>query len=401
MQAQTANNTSASDTFRGMQNGNAPASHVSKLPMRGLLYPGADTKIYARVVPFFLKSQKHVDVGYTSDDPAEAQRQVEDMISRGIDGAIVDWYGTENADLGRTSFLYRDQAERHPGFHFAISEDKGALKHCTKRPGCDLTGLLIKDLNYAYDQFERSSAYLTQSGRPVVFFFDVNLDPIDWQAVRQAVKGNPLFVFRNAKAFSMPQSDGAFSWVDHTSHPDLPYLHDFYKKYLEGHEACFSLIFASVFKGFDDRAASWSENRVTNQECGQIWLETFARVNRYFSSSRPLEALQIVTWNDYEEGTEIESGIDDCVKIEPSLSGSVLSWTVGGNRSAIDHFTIFASPDGNELIPLSEVGGEVNSVELNANQVRSGKYALFVQAVGKPSILDKMSRPVAWTASPK
>ena len=35
-------------------------------------------------------------------DRAQAQRQVEDMISRGIDGAIIDWYGTENADLGRT-----------------------------------------------------------------------------------------------------------------------------------------------------------------------------------------------------------------------------------------------------------------------------------------------------------
>ena len=113
LQSETANNTSAADNFRGMQNGNAPASHVSKLPLRSLLYRGATTKIYARVVPFFLSTQKHVDVGYRSDDRAQAQRQVEDMISRGIDGAIIDWYGTGNADLGRSAEAYREQAESH------------------------------------------------------------------------------------------------------------------------------------------------------------------------------------------------------------------------------------------------------------------------------------------------
>jgi hypothetical protein len=401
LQSETANNTSAADNFRGMQNGNTPASHVSKLTMRGLLYRGATTKIYARVVPFFLSTQKHVDVGYRSDDRAQAQRQVEDMISRGIDGAIIDWYGTENTDLGRSAEAFREQSESHAGFRFVISEDKGALKHCSKRPGCDPTRLLIEDLNYAYDHFERSPAYLQQDGRPVVFFFDVNLDPIDWQAVRSSVKGNPLFVFRNAKAFSMPQSDGAFAWVDHTGDRDMPYLHEFYKKSIDQQRSRPALMFASVYKGFDDRAASWSQNRVTNQECGQVWLDTFARVNRYFSQSHPLEALEIVTWNDYEEGTEIESGIDDCVEIDPSLSGSTLSWSVSGNRAAIAHFTVYASPDGDKLLPLAELPSDTTTLELDQTKVPPGHYQLFIQAIGKPSIQDKMSRGLPWPARPK
>ncbi len=282
LQSETRNNTSASDSFRGMSNGNAPASHVSKLPLRSLLYPGATAKIYARVVPFFLKSQKHVDVGYKSGDPRQAARQVEDMISRGIDGAIVDWYGTEHPDLGRASDNFRDAAEGHSGFTFAISEDKGALKDCARKPGCDLTRHLIDDLNYAYDHFEKSAAYLQSDGRPVVFFFDVNQLRIDWSQVRQAVDGNPLFVFRNTKAFSLPQSDGGFAWVDHTGHREMPYFDHFYKKYLDVGRPRSALMFASVYKGFDDRAASWSENRVTNQECGQIWLDAFARINRHF-----------------------------------------------------------------------------------------------------------------------
>ena len=33
---------------------------------------------------------------------------------------------------------------------------------------------------------------------------------------------------------------------------------------------------------------------------------------RYYSPDRPLPFMMIVTWNDYEEGTAIEKGIDTC-----------------------------------------------------------------------------------------
>ena len=395
---ETRNNTSASDTFRPMKNGNTDASHVSKLPLRSLLYAAATTKIYARVVPFFLKSQGHVQVGYYSDDPSQADRQVEDMITRGIDGAILDWYGTDHPDLGRASFAFRVAAERHAGFSFVISEDKGALKTCTRKPDCDLSRHLIADLNYAYDHFENSTAYLRRDRRPVVFFFDVNQPTIDWRRVRKFVKGNPVFVFRNAHAFSRAEGDGAFSWVDHTGHRNMPYLDDFYKNALEVRRSHDAIVFASVYKGFDDRAASWSENRVTDQECGQVWLDTFAKVNRYFSAARPLDYLQVVTWNDYEEGTEIETGIDNCVEIEATISGGHLSWRIIGNENTIDHFVIYASKDGGAgLIPLAQLPSGARVWETGGTGLAVGHYQLFIQAVGKPSILDKMSSPMTWS----
>jgi hypothetical protein len=396
LQSETRNNTSASDSFRGMSNGNAPASHVSKLPVRSLLYPGATAKIFARVVPFFLKSQKHVEVGYNSGDSRQVNRQVEDMISRGLDGAIVDWYGTEHRDLGRAADAFRDVAEAHGGFSFAISEDKGALKDCARKPGCNLTQRLIDDLNYAYDHFEKSVSYLQNDGRPVVFFFDVNQLRIDWSRVRQAVDGNPLFIFRNAKAFSLPQSDGAFAWVDHTGHREMPYLDDFYKKYLDIGRPRSALMFASVYKGFDDRAASWSEDRVTGHECGQVWLDTFSKINRYFEPTQNLDLVQVVTWNDYEEGTEIESGIDNCVQIQATISQRLLEWQLNGNQATVDHLTVYASPDGEKLIELAQLPSDARNWELDARQLRRGHYRLFVQAVGKPSITDKMSQPVSW-----
>jgi len=398
---ETRNNTSASRKFRGMENGNPAPLHVSKLSLRSMLYSGANTKILARVVPFFLPSQKHLDVGYDSGDERQAARQVEDMVSRGIDGAIVDWYGTDHPDLGRAAAGYREAAEGRSGFSFAVSEDKGALKNCRRQPGCDLTGQLIKDLNYAYDHFEKSPAYLRQDDRPLVFFFDVNQDPIDWGRVRGSLQGNPLLVFRNARPLSTPESDGAFVWVDHTGKRNLPYLDDFYKKALDALHSRPVIVVGSVYKGFDDRPASWSENRVTDQECGQIWLDTFARVNHYYSLDRPLAYLQVVTWNDYEEGTEIETGIDNCVEIQPSISDLELSWKIGGNENTIDHFVIYASRDSEHLQPLAELPGHARRWELNSGGLPPGRYQLFVQAVGKPSIVDKMSQPIAWMATAK
>ena len=137
--------------------------------MRSLLYPGATTKIYARIVPFFIPSQRHVDVGYRSDDPRQVQRQVQDMISRGIEGVIVDWYGKKHPDLGRAVVAFRNEAERNPNFTFVISEDKGALRPCNRDQGCDVNKRLIDDLNFAYDHFEKSRSYLRVDGRPVVF----------------------------------------------------------------------------------------------------------------------------------------------------------------------------------------------------------------------------------------
>src|SRR5215471_21561027 len=69
----------------------------------------------------------------------------------------------------------------------------------------------------------------------------------------------------------------------------------------------------ATYKGFNDSLASWGSNRIMGQQCGQTWLQTFSKINALDDTGNQLEALQLVTWNDYEEATEIESGIDNCV----------------------------------------------------------------------------------------
>ena len=384
------NNTSASANYVGSR-GNAAPGSVSKLPIRSLLYSGSQTRIFTRYMPWF-GDRHHRDVGYRSDDEQQVARQVQDMISRGIQGAIVDWYGPNSGSENESTNLFMKEAERQ-NFEFAVSEDAGALSECQKQ-GCDVTGQLIVDLRFAAEHFETSPAYIRFESRPAVFFFGLEKLSIDWRRVRESLPQKPLFFFRNSGAFSNPVSDGGYSWIaPETANPDDPmaikYLDRFYSKARGSNK----IAVGSAYKGFDDAEASWGKGRVIEQRCAQTWLTTLGEASHFYSSKHQLTALIIATWNDYEEGTEIETGIDNCVSIQASLSEGRLTWTVSGPENTIDHFAVLAHT-GHEWTEAADVPPGSNSAKLSQLQAHEAPTAFCVEAVGKASILNHFSQPI-------
>lgn len=397
---ETGNNTSTAPSFAAESDGNEGPSNISKVSIRSLLYAGSATKIYAHLMPWF-GGANHMNVGYSSDDPTQVKKQVDDMLSRGIQGTIIDWYGPNFTTENTTTQLMVQEAQSRGGnFSVAVMEDGGQLQNCARTAGCDVTQEVINDLNYAYNNFEVSSAYMRVNGRPVVFFFDGTSYPVDWSRVSANVSGNPLFVFRNSGAFTHAQSNGGFSWIAPLPDPtnmSIAYLDGFYNVAL-GFSA--ENTFASAYKGFNDTLAAWSQNRIVNQQCGQTWLATMAEIGKYYSAGNPLEAIQLVTWNDYEEGTELETGIDNCVAIAAAIAGSTLSWSISGQENTLDHYTIFISTDGQNLMPLTTVATGIHALDLTSFGLSSGNYTLYVKAVGKPSLLNHISGPVTYSVNP-
>ncbi len=366
--AETSNNTSAADSFATQTNGNIGATNISKTPTRSLLYPGSTAKIYAHLVPWFGFGD-HMNVGYASNDTLQVQKQVNDMLSRGLDGAIIDWYGRGQSSKHFLSYdqatqAFMHQSELHPGFNFAIMHDAGALQTCAGTLGCDVTQTLIDDLNYANVTYSGSPAYLHSGGRPVVYFFGHEAYTIDWTRVRAGVAGNPMFIFRNGSGFTKPQSSGAFSWVEPTTvsatNPmAINYLDNYYKTALSMPSAYST---GSGYKGFNDTLALWGTNRIIDQQCGQTWLKTVAEAGKFYSTTKQMLGIQLVTWNDYEEGSEIESGIDNCVTVSASVAGTVVSWSITGQMNTVDHFTVFASQDGVNLMWLADAATSATSL---------------------------------------
>jgi len=136
------NNTSAASAANG------PAARastfdfgaVSKVSIHSLLAPNSNARIYAHLMPWF-GTNSHINVGYDSAKSDQVNRQIEDMVSRGIDGVIIYWTGASGSgDSARNNTAAMEimkAAEQQQGFQFAIQEDKQALKECAAT-GCDV-----------------------------------------------------------------------------------------------------------------------------------------------------------------------------------------------------------------------------------------------------------------------
>ncbi|HEY6273425.1 MAG TPA: hypothetical protein VIX19_15710, partial [Terriglobales bacterium] len=398
LQAETANNTSAANGFAAQRNGNAAAGNVSKVPVEAMLYAGSNTLVLASWLPWF-GGASHMNVGYNSDDPAQVHRQVVDMVSRGINGVVIDWFGPNVAILSPASLLMQKEAEAHPGFQFAIMEDSGALFNAAVANGCDVTSQLISDLTFINSTFVPSPAYLKIGGQPVIFTFGITQFFIDWKRVLASMPAGELLVFRGPEGMTQSFAGGSFQWIDINTT-------DAFNQELAAEDAFYTAAKASrrpaigsTYKGFDDPLAMWGTNRQIHQQCGTTWVNTFHEIGKFYSAGDQLPALQIVTWNDYEEGSEIESGIDNCGFVVPSASGSTLSWTLGGGaaESTIHHYTVFASTDGQNLTKLADVPAGTHSLNLTKFPLPS-PVSLFVKAVGQSSISNVMSSPVVLRA---
>jgi hypothetical protein len=83
----------------------------------------------------------------------------------------------------------------------------------------------------------------------------------------------------------------------------------------------------------------------------------------YLRSGGQLAAVMVDTWDDYEEGTEIETGIDNCLSsVTTSLAGTTLSWSptwgadpmnssVTGDESTLYKYSVYlARQGGTDLI---------------------------------------------------
>jgi hypothetical protein len=93
----------------------------------------------------------------------------------------------------------------------------------------------------------------------------------------------------------------------------------------------------------------------------------------------------------------METGIENCVSVNASASGTAVSWNITGQMNTVDHFTVFASQDGQNLMWLADEATSVSSLDLAQFGLPAGNYTIFVKAVAKPMMTNKMSSGVAVT----
>jgi len=400
--AQTTNNTSAADTFPGCEittvtngqcvdNGNLAASNVSKVNVHTLLSETQQgAKIYTTYIPYWVHGT-HPNIGYSSSDPAQVTREITDLTSRGFDGVLVDWYGPGSYEESATEIL-KTQIEQQSILDFALMIDQGAIEWHSCYPTCSATQALLNIIAYVRQQgyFSSPAAIRNSDGKSIVVQFGMGSYNINWSTIENQ-NSDLEWIFQNASSFTNAYTIGAFGWLSPKNPLQDGYEGLDYTQYFESIAGQYpsKKNWASTWKGFDDTVASWSPpgGRHIQQLCGKTWFDSWGAVRAYTGR---LDAVQVVTWHDYEEGTEVQTGIDNCLSISASMSGNTLSWSVP-DESTLDHYTAYISTDGQNLMSLGDYYVGTNSLDLSQFNFDSGVYRVFVQAVGKPSVKNQMS----------
>ncbi len=295
---------------------------------------------------------------YTSTDTTVISGHITTALARGIDGFVVDWYGPEagvSNDVDRkfidevTAKLLQQSGER--GYYIALMYDEGTVS-AAETLTTAYTTRVISDLLYARQYFTMP-AYLHIDEYPALFVFPYDaVDPyIGWTEVRNQL-GITVALFdkdpKPADSAHDAHFDGFYAWVQPTGQ-----WSEYGTEWGEGYLMWFydtmansaytnKVTIGGVWPGFDDTLASWGSGRYMWRRCGQTWHDT-SRITAQYNP--PI--VMISTWNDFEEGTDIENGVGECLvpsRQKVALPGEqvVYTHTVANTGKFTDTFYITA-----------------------------------------------------------
>ena len=259
---------------------------------------------------------------------------------------------------------------------------------------------MLNIISYARKQgyFSSPAAIKNSDGKVIVLQFGMEAYDINWTTIENQ-NTDLEWIFENAGAFTNQYTIGAYGWLSpkdplQEGYEGLDYTQYFLKIASENQS---KKNWASTWKGFNDVVASWAPpgGRHIQQLCGKTWMDSWGAVRAYTDR---LDAVQVVTWHDYEEGTEIQSGIDNCLSISASVSGNMLSWSVP-SESTLDHYTVYISADGVNLMSLGDFYLGTDMLDLSQFDFAPGSYQVFVQAIGAPSVKNQMSPAAVYTVN--
>ena len=441
------------------------AGNVSTEDLHSYLNNGANTKIYANMMLGYCSAagtaycDNNVQTGYTSDDALTIAAQAEDLKSRHIDGAIMTWEGAGTSE-DAAALLYQQYVNQNdcdtagcdpmyllmydgPSWGYTVTSTGipgTSGTSCSGLSAADFENCAVahirNDMCYMNGMHWGNSAYLKSNGRPVVQIFpdeavipatgpapswtDIWVQIEDWNsdlpgncgtAPYNADNGVPLIVFENAGGFEHQDSAGSYYWVEPAGTDpaadqftlnispatEAGTLDNFLATALTYND---QLTWSNAFKGFNSSQANWGTGRIMDQECGQTWIASLEESNGYYSSAA-LPYLQIATWNDYNEGTEIESGIDNCFEVAASTAEQTLTWTLTANNTyasltTVSHIEVYDSADGQNLTLAASLPAALSG-SWSLSNLASGTHTLYVRMVGKNSIQNRISSGVAYS----
>lgn len=248
---------------------------------------------------------------YDSGDTDALKCQVMLMKLSGIDGVIIDWYGTE--DFNDYAILNRNTLRllpllRQAGLRFVVCyEDQTVAQEVAgkKFPAEEAVAHGQQLMKWMQANFFSNPSYLRFDGRPVLLSFgEPYYKDAQWNDLFSVLPTKPFYltehVIRAQTAatggFDWPVPNGGFEGA-------MKEQNGFYER-----AAAWPQFMAAAYPRFQDIYAqagvhpSWGS---IEDRDGRTYSETLTRGLKSRAS-----VVQLVTWNDWGEGTQIEPSVE-------------------------------------------------------------------------------------------
>lgn len=248
---------------------------------------------------------------YDSDDPDALECQVLLMKLSGIDGIIFDWYGHDNTQdyaINNRNTERMIPILRQAGLQFAICyETQTVPKEIAGGvfPEADAVAHGKQLMQWMQQNFFASPGYLKLDNRPVLLSFgDPYYKDAQWNQLFAGVQPRPLY-FTESDRQELTASVGGFDWPQPAGGTEaaLAEQDKFYSRAQH-----WPLSIAAAFPRFDDiysQAGVGKSYGHIDDRAGRTYEQTLTKA---LQSRAPI--VQLVTWNDWGEGTQIEPSVE-------------------------------------------------------------------------------------------
>ncbi len=245
---------------------------------------------------------------YSSSDPDLHEYHFLTMKLAGVDGVIFDWYGSKDlhdyALIKQATETFIDTLE-DLGLNFSIMyEDRVAMQSAQMDLSPSVVAAAQADFSYINDTYFSSPEYIEYNGKKMLFVFGphyINTEN-EWNQVFDVFpeENKPHYLTLWAASDRVGvNSAGEFLWVDKDHLLAHEYYYDTYlpqnKITVGSSYPGFSSFYADG--GWSDGINEWSID--TNE--GNTFVETLN-----YTHHEQSDFIQIITWNDFGEGTMIE-----------------------------------------------------------------------------------------------
>jgi hypothetical protein len=208
-----------------------------------------------------------------------------------------------------------------------------------------------------------------------------------------------VWVAQGTGSLSQTWVDQCFDWthdflngVQQSDPYNLKSVTGFYADVAKSSKRAFGSMVAG-FNGTLTKSVAWSKGKYLprgSAACMVSWAHTIDGV-----IPPNVTRMQWATWSDWEEGSEIESGVKNDVTVSAGVQGGSLTWTTtsgSGDESTIDHYEIYASQDGILATDLGAVAVGTHTFDVRSvRELIGAPLQLYVNAVGKPTVRDHLS----------